>query len=132
MGRVVADYADYALAYQLIKNSFKESLGEGQRYTDDRIRFVYKGGVITPRALSEKYNVSPAAISQWLKPLIDKGALNWCDEKGRVFLDAAKLEKAKRSGKAFVRVAERPMFADIVPVDRRFQVGCGWGILGVV
>ena len=34
MGNVIAEYADYALAYQLIGDSFRESLGEGQRYTD--------------------------------------------------------------------------------------------------
>jgi hypothetical protein len=105
MGRVIADFADYALAYQLVGDSFRESLGEGQRYTDDRIRFIDKKGPIAPRTLSEKYSVSPAAISQWLKPLIEKRVLSWCDEKGVGFKDAAELEKAKRSGKAYVKVA---------------------------
>ncbi len=60
---------------------------------------------MTPRALSEKDNVSTAAISQWLKPLIEKGVLSWCDEKGDEFSDVADLEKAKRSGKAYLKVA---------------------------
>ena len=44
-------------------------------------------------------------ISQWLKPLIEKGVLSWCDEKGDGFRDVADLEKAKRSGRAYLKVA---------------------------
>ena len=61
--------------------------------------------MMTPRALSEKSGVSTAAISQWSKPLIEKGVLTWCDETGAVFGDDLALEKAKRSGKAFLCVA---------------------------
>ena len=107
MGNVIAEYADYALAYQLIEDSFRESLGEGQRYTDDRIRLIEKEGIITPRALSKKESVSTALISQWSKPLIQRGVLNWCDEKGHGFMDVADLEKAKRSGRAYLRVSGR-------------------------
>ena len=66
MGNVIAEYSDYALAYQLVGDSFRESLGEGQRYTDERMRLIEEFGVITPRALSEKDGVSTAMISQWL------------------------------------------------------------------
>ena len=104
MGNVIAEYADYALAYQLVGDAFRESLGEGQRYTDKRIRLIEKEGQMTPRALSKKEGVSTAAISQWLKPLIEKGVLNWCDEKGHGFMDVADLEKAKRSGRAYLTV----------------------------
>ena len=105
MGNVIAEYSDYALAYQLVGDAFRESLGEGQRSTDDRIRLTEKEGQITPRELSKKDGVSTAAISQWLKPLIEKGGLIWCDEKGYGFSDVAELERAKRSGKAFLKVA---------------------------
>jgi hypothetical protein len=104
-GRVFADYADYAMAYQLVGDSIRESLGEGQRYTDDRIRLIEEFGVITPRALSEKTGVSTAAISQWLKPMIEKGVLDWCNEKGHGFMDVAERERAKRSGRAYLMVA---------------------------
>ena len=105
-GRVIADYADYALAYQLVGDAYRESLGEGQRYTDKRMRFIDKVGVITPRALSENEGVSTATISQWLKPLIGKGVLNWCDENGNGFMRVAELEKAKRSGRAYLMVSD--------------------------
>ena len=105
MGNVIAEYADYALAYQLIGDSFRESLGEGQRYTDDRMRLIEREGQITPRALSEKDGVSTPMISQWSKPLIEKGVLNWCDENGHGFMRVADLEKAKRSGRAYLTVS---------------------------
>ena len=106
MGNVIAEYSDYALAHQLIGDSFRESIGEGQRYSDDRIRLIEKEGQITPRALSEKRSVSTAAISQWLKPLIEKGVLSWCDEKGVGFMDSAEREKSKRSGRAYLTVSD--------------------------
>ena len=69
------------------------------------MRLIEKEGQITPRALSKKEGVSTATISQWLKPLIEKGVLSWCDEKGNGFMDVADLEKAKRSGRAYLKVA---------------------------
>ena len=107
MGNVIAEFSDYALAHQLIGDSFRESLGEGQRYTDNRMRLIEEFGVITPRALSKKDGVSTATISQWLKPLIEKGVLSWCDEKGNGFMGVADLEKAKRSGRAYLKVVRR-------------------------
>jgi hypothetical protein len=108
LGRVISEYSDYALAHQLVGDSFRESLGEGQRYTDDRVRLLEKEGPITPRALSENEGISTAAISQWLKPIIEKGVLSWCDENGLGFSDVAEVERAKRIGQAFIKVAERP------------------------
>ena len=105
MGNVIADYSDYALAYQLVGDAFRESVGEGQRNTDFRMLLIEKEGQITPRALSEKDGVTTATISQWLKPLIEKGVLSWCDEKGHGFSDVSDLEKAKRSGRAYLRVS---------------------------
>ena len=104
-GRFISDYSDYAIVYQLLEESFAESLGKLKRYTDDRIRLIENIGMITPRDLAERTGVSTAAISQWLKPLIEKGVLNWCDETGIDFVDDLTLEKAKRSGKAYLSVA---------------------------
>jgi len=125
MGNFIAEYSDYFIAYQLIADSFRESLGEGQRYTDDRIRFIEKDGQITPRALSEKTGVSNAAISQWLKPLIEKRVLIWCDEKGLGFEDVAELEKAKRSGRAYISVSERCCLPTLYQLTGDFRWGAG-------
>ena len=108
MGNVIAEYADYALAYQLVEDSFRDSIGEGQRYTDERILLIDKVGPITPKALSEKFGISGAAVTQWMSPWIEKGILEWCNINGAGFTDIAELERAKRIGQAFVKVAERP------------------------
>jgi len=107
MGHVIAEYSDYALAYQLVGDAFIESLGEGQRYTDDRIRLIEKIGPFTPKVLSAKFSISGAAVTQWMKPWIEKGVLDWCDENNNGFSDVAELEKAKRTGKAYIIVSER-------------------------
>ena len=62
--------------------------------------------MMTPRVLSDRTGVSTAAISQWSKPLVEKGVLTWCDETGARFDDEQALEKAKRSGKAFLCIAD--------------------------
>ena len=71
-GRFIADMTDYTIAYQLLEESFAESLDHTKRYTDERIEVVESEGIMTPKALSEKIGVSTSAISQWLKPLIEK------------------------------------------------------------
>jgi DNA-binding XRE family transcriptional regulator len=84
-GRFIADYIDYAIVYQLLEESFAESLGDVKRYTDDRIQMIENAGMMTPRDLAEMIGVSTAAISQWSKGMIEKGVLTWCDETGVVF-----------------------------------------------
>ena len=51
MGNVIAEYSDYALAYQLIGDSFRESIGEGQRYTDNRMRLIEEVGRDDPSGI---------------------------------------------------------------------------------
>ena len=103
-GRIIANICDYAIVYQLMEESFAESLGDVKRYTDDRIRMIEKEGMMTPRDLAEKTGVSTSAISQWSKGMIEKGVLDWCDENGAEFADDLEMEKAKRAGKAYVVV----------------------------
>jgi hypothetical protein len=71
----------------------------------ERINIIEKNGKISSKDLSKIIGVSGPAISQWMKPLVDEGVLTWCDEKGGEFEDTASLEKAKRAGNAFIRVA---------------------------
>lgn len=104
MGRIIAEYCDYALAYQLIEDAYMESIGNGKRYTDKRIKIIQKSGMISPKDLAKAAGVSVAAISQWTKPLLKKGVLMWVDHEGNTFADVESLEKAKRSGKAYIRV----------------------------
>ena len=103
-GRFIADYMDYALVHQLLEASFAENLGGVKRYTDARIEMIEQAGMVTLRDLAIKTGVTTAAISQWSKPLMDKGVLSWCDENGAVFADQPAMEKAKRTGRANIRV----------------------------
>jgi len=104
LGRVIAEMSDYAIAYQLMKDAFLEGLGQKKHYTDKRLGLISKEGKMTAKRISEMTGVSVAAISQWLNPLISKGVLTWCDKDGVQFPDMETLEKAKRSGKAYVRI----------------------------
>lgn len=70
-GRVIAEISDYAIAYQLVNESFRESLSIGTKSTDQRIRLIKKHNLITPRDLANMVGVSGPAI------------LTWCDEKGQ-------------------------------------------------
>jgi hypothetical protein len=103
---VIAEISDYAIAVQFIGESFRESIGNGKRYTDNRIKIIEKYGKIMPKDLAKVMGVSGAAISQWLKPLIEKGVLIWVDQEGCAFADHQSLEKAKRSGKAYLKVGQ--------------------------
>ena len=124
-GRVIADYRDYAMAFQLIEESFRESLGERKRYTDERIRVIGRHGMISPKNLSKVTGVTAAAISQWMKPWITKGVLTWCDENGNEFPDVKSLEKSKRSGKAFIRLGRLNRLPTPYQLtgDKRWDIG---------
>lgn len=104
-GRIITQMSDYAIAFQLIDESFRESLGEQKRYTDQRIKVIEKEGPIAFNKLAIKEGVTVPALSAWAKPKIERGLLIWCDENGREFPDQKTLEKAKHSGKAFIKVA---------------------------
>jgi DNA primase len=104
MGRCIAEYCDYSMAYQLIGDAYMESIGNARRYTDKRIKLIERNGKIMSKDLAEAMHVSGAAISQWMKPLVKKGILMWVDEADDAFADVESLEKAKRSGKAYIQV----------------------------
>jgi hypothetical protein len=106
MGRVIAEISDYVIAVQFIGESFRESIGEGNGHTKMRIQIIEKQGMISSKNLAKVMGVSGAAISQWTKPLIEKGVLMWVDEADNTFADVESLEKAKRSGKAYIRVGQ--------------------------
>jgi hypothetical protein len=106
MGRVIAEISDYAIAVQFIGESFMDSIGQGNGYTKKRINIIEKQGTISSKDLAKVTGVSGASISQWTKPLIEKGVLMWVDQNGGVFPDDKSLEKAKRSGNAYIKVGQ--------------------------
>jgi hypothetical protein len=104
-GRIIAELSDYSIAYQLMKDAFLEGLDQEKRSTYRRFELIYKEGIITAKRISEMTGVTGSNISQWMKPLILKGVLIWCDEHGVQFSDKDSLSKAKRSGKAYVKMS---------------------------
>jgi len=105
-GRVISEYCDYALAYQLVGDAYMESIGNAGKYTDQRFKIIEKNGKITPKALAKVIGITGSAISQWMKPLLKKGVLMWVDDADTTFADVNSLEKAKRSGKAYIKVGQ--------------------------
>lgn len=101
-GRLIAEIQDYALAYQLIDDAFRESLGGG-KYTDRRIGLIDRIGPIAPRDLANREGVSGAAITSWSKKWLEKGVLIWCDDQG-AGIKKKDLKKMKHSGKAYLKV----------------------------
>ena len=83
-----------------------ESLGNARKYTDQRFKIIEKNGKITPKALAKVIGITGSAISQWIKPLHKKGVLMWVDDADTTFADVNSLEKAKRSGKAYIKVGQ--------------------------
>ena len=57
--------------------------------------------------------------------MIGKGVLSWCDEKGHGFMGVADLEKAKRSGRAYLTVSggERLPTVFELSMDPRWDKG---------
>jgi hypothetical protein len=104
LGRVIAEVQDYAMAYQLIDESFRESVRKEKKYYDRRMRILEEKGPITMKDLARIEMVSVPALTQWLEQRLEKGLVTWCDDKGRKFIDERSLEKAKHSGKAFLKV----------------------------
>jgi len=61
-------------------------------------------GAATQRMISEAFNISRPAVSNWLTPLLEQGVLVWCDVNGRPFANERTKQKAKHSGSAFIKV----------------------------
>ena len=68
------------------------------------IQFVESKGVATQRMISEAFQITRAAVSKWLTPLVEKGVLVWCDAHGRTFADERTARIAKHSGFACLKV----------------------------
>ena len=103
-GRLIAEHADYAMAYQIVEASFAKSMKGKGEVTDERIKIIEAEEKISPKALIEKTGASKAAISEWIKSAVEKGLIIWCDEYGKTFEDISALNKAKHTGKGYVAI----------------------------
>jgi DNA primase len=106
-GRLIAQMEDYFIAYQLVNDTFRESLGEDKRLAE-RMGLIRKNQPISSTVLSALFGISGPAVSTWVKEQVEKGILVWCDEDGDLFPDEITLEKEKRKGKALLKIAHMP------------------------
>ena len=123
-GYLLAEYSDYFLAHQLMKHIFRENLSD-EKYTDNRIRYLYKNGPMKPKDIASAFGITGAAVTGWIKNWIKKGVLIWVDEKNNEFSNDESLKKAKHSGKAFLKsvgTAGLPTTFELTQ-DPRWDVG---------
>jgi len=121
-GRVVAEIADYYMALQVVREAFRESVGQESKETEKRVAFIEQKGWASYRVLSEEWGVSKSAISQWAYTRVKEGMLVWCDDSGNEFADANDLKKAKSSGKAFLRLSDTYMPSKSIGLPTPFDL----------
>jgi hypothetical protein len=103
-GRLIAEMADYAMAYQLFSSTFFQDTDPGIcEITEQRLEKVRAAGTIAIPDLAERESVSRQAIHDWAKRLLESGNLLWCDSDGNSFDTPAALKKAKSRGEALLR-----------------------------
>lgn len=105
-GKIIAEIPDYWMALQIVKESFRENMGAPDEKTVERLNYVREHGAVKSKDLAKKYGVSASSISAWAAKNVKNGALTWCDENGNTFMEEKILDKAKRSGKAYLKVED--------------------------
>lgn len=105
-GKIIAEIPDYWMALQIVKESFRENMGAPDEKTVERLNYVREHGPLKSKALAEKYGVSAASISAWAAKNVKNGTLTWCDDFGNSFTEEKVLDKAKRSGKAYLKIED--------------------------
>ena len=103
-GRLIADIADYAMAYQLFSSTFLQDTDPGIcELTEQRLETIRSAGKITITELAKLADVSKQAISDWANGLLESGKLFWCDAEDNPFRTRVLEKRAKNKGTAFLR-----------------------------
>ena len=105
-GRLKAQIADYYIAKQMAEKILVEDLSNHTPETRKRLDSISQLGPCSLKVLAATEGVSKQAISSWAKGLIEKGTLVWVDQAGKSFSSLEELNTAKKSGKAFIRLAD--------------------------
>jgi hypothetical protein len=84
--RVIAEIADYWMAYQVVQEAFRENMGGQDKKTEKYLTVIKEKERITPGNLAKIFRVSGAAISGWASKSIQGGMIEWCDENGYHFV----------------------------------------------
>ena len=103
-GRISSEMSDYWMALQIVQDAFRENLGALDEKTEKYLEVIKENGKITPGNLAKKRGVKN--VSGWTTKNVGAGRIQWCDKDGNFFEDEDELDKAKRSGRAFLKIAE--------------------------
>ena len=104
--RVLAEIADYWMAFQVVQGAFRENMGAQDKKTEKYLEAIKEKERITPGNLAKMFGVSGAAISGWIGKRREVGMVEWCDNEGYYFIDDKALETAKHKGTAYLKIAE--------------------------
>jgi DNA primase len=121
-GRLIAEVYDYWMALQIVREAFRENLGQQGKGSEQRIEFIRERGPVQYNALKSEWGVSKSALTSWVRGKIYDGLLAWCDEDGSEFNDEAALKKAKHSGTAYLKVNEAFVADDPTGLPTPFEL----------
>jgi DNA primase len=121
-GRLVAKICDYWMALQIVRESFRENLGQQSKEAEHRIEFIREKGPVHYNALKSEWGVSKGALSSWVRNKVYDGLLVWCDEDGGEFGDEAFLKKAKHSGTAYLKINDTYVADDVTGLPTPFEL----------
>lgn len=103
-GNIVAEVADYAMAWQIIQDAFKENLEQISKTTNQRLQYIQSVGHVSLKDLATRDGISRSALSAWMKRVERDGDAHWVDNNGNDFPNDAAMKSAKRSAKAHIAV----------------------------
>lgn len=106
--KLVAEISDYALVYQLFKETFLESLGDYQRLSDEKLKVLEQQGPMTPGKLARAVEVTKPTLSDWIKRNISAETIFWSNGLGEPFDSEIGLTRAQKKGTAHLKVAKGP------------------------
>jgi len=121
-GSVIAEIADYDMALQVVNEAFRESLGQQDQKTEDRLSFIQEKGIVTHRELTKHFGVAPSTVTAWISKRIREGSITWCDAKGDLFEREEDLKKAKHAGTAYIRISDSYDLTDVTGLPSSFDL----------
>jgi hypothetical protein len=117
---MISEMSDYWTALQIVQDAFRENLGALDKKTEKYLEAIKESGRITPGNLAKKLGVKN--VSGWTKKNVDAGRIQWCRQDGSFFKDEDESDKAKRSGMAFLKIAENYTHETITGLPTPFDL----------
>jgi DNA primase len=104
--RLIAEICDYYMALQMVREAFRESMGQNSKETDERLNYIRGDGPLKAKNMATQLGISDGSLYEWVKPRVKVGVIVWCDKDGNEYPDDRALKKEKRAGRAFIKVSD--------------------------